>query len=754
MTVFKELKRRNVFKVATAYLITAWLIIQIVTVLEPHMNLPEWIVPVIIVFLVVGFPIACLFAWAFELTPEGIKRSKDVIVDDSISNITGRKLDFGIITAMAIAVAFLTYEAYFSENNTVEQVEVVNPPPTNVNKQNATSSSSEQITSIAVLPFVNMSNDPEQEYFSDGLSEELLNVLARIKQLKVAARTSSFFFKNKNMDIKEIANKLNVEHVLEGSVRKSGTKLRVTAQLIQADSGYHLWSETYDYEIDDVFKIQDEISAAVVKQLKITLLKEQIVALTEHGTRIPEAQDAYLLGRYFMRSRTPQSLEKAVKAFKKSLLIDSENQLAISGLVDTLSLQEAHANLSEKDFLELSKPLLLPFFDGENNSAEVDTSIGAYFEAKGDKARAINYYEKAIAKNPNYAQAYHWYAVVYVNDFLNMSQEEQARVKTLYEKALSLDPVSEILLANLYFREKMDGRLIEAEYYLSVMLEVNPQSSFIADTALWHYWITGLDWMKAWEISQNNNIEVSGRLLESKINFYLSINRLQQAEQAFELLKNSKANQSTVANMYLNLAIYKLNHKMITETEVAQSFKDFVAENSTLENQFLLAIAYAIEGEYELASALLVKHFPQLLKDEYLNSKYTNEAVILYTFLAEHDAKNAAILSNKIHMAMNMMMQSQPEPTTIGIAIPLTYGCLGDKDKTLTSLSNLYEKHNYYDGVYVVEKNYCFDFLRESAEFNRILNTAKQKLATKVTEFNNQLLVDNGEDNQAIYDTL
>ncbi|KGJ99354.1 tetratricopeptide repeat protein [Thalassotalea sp. ND16A] len=740
MTVFRELKRRNVFKVATAYLITAWLIIQIVAVLEPYLKLPEWVTPVIIVFLVVGFPIACLFAWAFELTPQGIMRSKDVVVDDSITNITGRKLDFGIIAAMAIALIFLTNEAYFTED--ISNIATVNSNGTaddSAAYQSPSIALSDQVTSIAVLPFVNMSNDPEQEYFSDGLSEELLNVLARIKQLKVAARTSSFFFKNKNMDIKEIADKLDVEHVLEGSVRKSGTKLRVTAQLIQADTGYHLWSETYDYEIDDVFKIQDEISASVVQQLKITLLKEQIVALTEHGTRIPQAQDAYLLGRYFMRARTPESLEKSVNAFKKSLIIDPDNQLAISGLVDTLSLQEAHANLSKKDFLKHSLSLLTPFFDGANNSAEIDTSIGAYYESKGEKANAIRSYEKAIATNPNYAQAYHWYAVVYVTDFLNMTKTEKAKVKTLYKQALSLDPVSEILLTNLYFQERIDGRLIESENYLAMMLDVNPHSSFIADTALLHYWLTGLDWHKAWKISQNNSIENSGRILSSKIGFYLTLNMVEQAESTLKILLNSKAKTSTIAYTQLSIGLYKLNHEMITKAELVQLLKDFVKENNTLDSQYLLATAQIEEGEYELASDLLLEHYPQLLNKELLNSQYISEALLLYSALIQHDTKSAEIIAQKIELSMSTAMKRDPEPTTVGLGIPLTYACLGNKEKTLSTLAKLYEKNNYFDEIHVLQQNYCFDFLKEDIEFNRILKIAEYKLDEKRKQFLEQI---------------
>jgi TolB-like protein len=257
----EELKRRNVFKVGAAYLVVSWLILQLVQSVREPLGLPEWTDAFFIVLLSVGLPMALLFAWAFELTPDGVKKTKEVDKETSVTANTGRKLNYAIIATLAIALAY----SVFDRVNQPDSVEITEATDTVAAEQGIGN------TSIAVLPFVDMSSDQDQEYFSDGISEELLNVLAKIPELRVAARTSSFQFKGQNVDIGNVAEQLNVDHVLEGSIRKADTRIRITAQLIRADTGYHLWSETYDRELTDIFGIQDEISAAIVAALAETL---------------------------------------------------------------------------------------------------------------------------------------------------------------------------------------------------------------------------------------------------------------------------------------------------------------------------------------------------------------------------------------------------------------------------------------------------------------------------------------------------
>ena len=253
---FSELKRRNVVRVGIAYVVFAWVVMQVIDVVVEPLRLPDWTATLVLVILMIGMPLALFLSWAYEITPDGVKKTHEVDKDASITPSTGRKLDRMIMGVMAVAIALLVYDRMGAPGSGPETKTALDPGAGTV-----------AAASIAVLPFADLSPGKDQDYFSDGISEELLNALAQIPNLRVAARTSSFQFKGRNLDVAEVGRQLNVAHVLEGSVRRSGTKLRITAQLIDAQTGFHIWSSTYDRELDDIFAIQDEISRAIVEAL-------------------------------------------------------------------------------------------------------------------------------------------------------------------------------------------------------------------------------------------------------------------------------------------------------------------------------------------------------------------------------------------------------------------------------------------------------------------------------------------------------
>ncbi|MCJ7592005.1 MAG: hypothetical protein MUO51_11710, partial [Woeseiaceae bacterium] len=268
-SLFQELKRRNVFRVAIAYLIVAWLILQVVDLVLDNISAPDWIMQVFMLAIAVGFPIAVIFAWAFEVTPEGVKREKFVDRSSSITSKTGRKLDRIIIGVLVIAVVMLVGDRFSIRDATIAAPsETPSAPSSMVEK------------SVAVLPFVTMSSGEDDGYFSDGLTEEILNSLAQLPDLKVTARTSSFHFKNKDLPVQQIAEILGVEHIVEGSVRRSGDQVRITAQLIRASDGFHLWSDTYDRSVEGGFVVQTEIAEKVASALDIVLNDDQLALMT------------------------------------------------------------------------------------------------------------------------------------------------------------------------------------------------------------------------------------------------------------------------------------------------------------------------------------------------------------------------------------------------------------------------------------------------------------------------------------------
>ena len=304
MSLVNELKRRHVFRVAITYIVIAWLILQVADVVLDKIGVPEWTFKVVLVILVIGFPVAVMLGWAYDLTPSGIKRTESTEEDATDS----------------------------------------------VDKAATSKAEAPSRASVAVLPFVNMSGNPENEYFSDGLSEELLNVLTKVSALKVAARTSSFHFKGHTGNIADIAAKLGVASVLEGSVRQSGKRIRITAQLISAKDGYHLWSETFDRELDDIFEVQDEISIAVVKALKVKLLGEDSSLRGLNGTTDAEAFNAYLQGMHYVnRGSDKDALMAAVDAYRQAIDIDPNYAEAHAGLAKALE------NLATNNFADIDK---------------------------------------------------------------------------------------------------------------------------------------------------------------------------------------------------------------------------------------------------------------------------------------------------------------------------------------------------------------------------------------------------------------
>jgi len=340
MSLFQELKRRNVFRVGIAYLITAWLVLQVSDVVLGNIVAPDWVFKTILLICALGAPVVLLFAWAFEMTPEGLKLEKDVDRSQSVTHVTGRKLDHTIIFVLVLALGYFAVDKFFLDRPGSEPAVQGNIRHTGADKSARSGAAAVQagLTSIAVLPFVNMSSDKEQDYFSDGISEELLNLLAKIPAFRVAGRTSSFAFKGKNDDLRTIGESLGVSTILEGSVRKGANRIRITAQLVKVDDGFHLWSETYDRELTDVLSVQDEIAGAVVKELKVTLLGEKTPAhATNSLTGNAEAYNAYLQGLFFWNKPGPDNRSRAADYFEQAVNLAPDSALAwaMLSLADT-----------------------------------------------------------------------------------------------------------------------------------------------------------------------------------------------------------------------------------------------------------------------------------------------------------------------------------------------------------------------------------------------------------------------------------
>ncbi len=368
MSLFDELKRRRVFKVAAAYVVVGWLAVQAASIGFPAFDAPPWAMRVFILVVALGFPLALVLAWAFDVTPEGVKLEAAAVGNKRVYAAAG------ILAALAIA----WYVA----------------------QRPASHSGDADAHSIAVLPFVNMSNDPAQEFFSDGIAEELLNQLAQFPDLMVAARTSAFQFKGKNLDVADIGRKLNVAHVLEGSVRKDGTRLRITAQLIKSATGFHMWSQTFERDASDVFKVQDEISTAIAKILEAKL-SGRAAESAAPKTADPAAYDDYLLGRSLVARRVGDSLPLAIAAFDRAISRAPDYSPAHSGRAFALSIESGW-------------------------SATMPTDV-TFPKARADA-------DEAMRLDPGNAEAY------MVRGILRSGQFEQVAANADFDRALALAP--------------------------------------------------------------------------------------------------------------------------------------------------------------------------------------------------------------------------------------------------------------------------------------------------------------------------
>jgi len=414
-SIWEELKRRNVVKVAVAYAIVGWLLIEVTSTVLPTFEAPQWVVQTITFVIMLGFPLSLIFAWAYELTPEGLKKETDVDDSESITHITGRKLNFVIITVLVLALAFFGFDKFVLDPvGEVESTEMADK-------------------SIAVLAFADMSPEGDQEYFSDGVSEEILNGLAQIPELRVTSRTSAFRFKGEGVDIPTVARQLGVANVLEGSVRKSGNLIRITAQLIDARTDTHVWSNTYEGELENIFALQDEISAAIVIALKGHLGLNVEAAPRAIAAANTEAHEAYLRGQHLLIQSTSASIEGASREFENAIALDPDYAPAHAGMalaILDMTRNDSEAVARAAPYVDRAMALD-PAFDKAHGAA------GRLLARQAKWEEALTYFRQAIQINPNYVIVYVWMGSILDAELGRYDEAFQMRAA-----AMQLDPLS------------------------------------------------------------------------------------------------------------------------------------------------------------------------------------------------------------------------------------------------------------------------------------------------------------------------
>ena len=731
MSFFEELKRRNVFKVGIAYLVGAWLLLQFTEVLSELLNLPETIGPVVVAIVAIGFPVAIFFAWAFELTPEGIKREEDVDRSQSITPQTGKKLNNAILVLMALAISYLLFDKFSTPG------EMGSEPFSQETAQQADEQTGEKRAltpavqgvvrqSIAVLPFDNRSRNVDDEYFTEGIHDDLLANLARISSLKVISRTSVNKYRETEKTIPEIADELGVATIMEGAVQRSGSTVRINVQLIDAKTDEHLWAEIFDRELstENLFAIQSEISEKIAHALEATLSPEEEQRINDFPTQSMEAYNAYLRGRQLLPQRNSSDLEQAMEAFELAVELDPQFALAWVGLAESANLLEAHGSLNPDRQNEIMQSAINRALEINPNLGEAYTSKGSRLDDLGQTQEAEAAYKRAIELSPNYATTYQWYALL-IGDTNDRLQE----ALDLNIKAGQLDPLSPIIRQNKAGLYQRMGRFNEAESEFRQLLAANPDfSSAMVNIGLFLYADDLWQIDEAIKLAQNASRVDPGKIGSLVVeHFYWSSLgddvKVRSVYQQMERLAPD-SHWLPVSKAWVN----------IRQGRYAAAKEEAMFLGRNFSNPFVLRLAgeiFANSGDFDRAREFLFRVEPRYLDREQwhdvLNEGDTDACLIgLSLARTGEEALGRDLLS----FAANYWEQTAPRYIEHADRYPAfaCYAYMGDVEKSLAALqTSLTHQHVLNDWLFIAA-NPELSMLHEDPRFASMDQQARAEL--------------------------
>jgi TolB-like protein len=447
LNLFLELKRRNVIRVAIGYAVLAWLVAQVADLFLEAFGAPDWALKSLLVLLVLGFPIAVFFAWAFELTPEGLKRENQVDRSRSITHQTGRKLDRAIIGILVVALAYFVWDKFGArpvQSPTMDPPAAISAAPGEV----STESALPKDKSIAVLPFENRSRQEQDEYFTSGIHDDLLTQLAQIGSLRVISRTSVAQFKNTTLSIREIAETLGVATILEGGVQRAGNQVRINMQLIDAETDAHLWAQTYDRELtaNNVFAIQSEIAGAVTNAMRVTLTPDEQQRMRETPTENMAALELHFKGRAELDERTLPAIESARLLFEEARRLDPGFALAWAGEAQAILLlsdsPNSYGEIPRLEANDMARRLLEQAYAVAPDDPQVLGVYGLLEQSAFDSGQALDYYRRSLQANPSSGEVLNWQRMAQAGAGLRRQSLQTAA------RMVVVDPLSKIALFN------------------------------------------------------------------------------------------------------------------------------------------------------------------------------------------------------------------------------------------------------------------------------------------------------------------
>ena len=718
MPLITELKRRNVFRVGVAYGIVGWLLVEVASVVLPALRLPEWTLTLLVFFVVAGFPLALIVAWAFELTPEGIKRETAVDPAESITHLTGRKLDFAIIGLLAVALIYVVIDKYVLEAEP-EQAEVTTEQPP----------AAEPIArekSIAVLLFDNLSEDAANQPFTNGIHDDILTQISKIRDLKVIARTSMERL-DPALSIPEIGARLGVATVLEGGVQRAGDRVRINVQLIDCQTETHLWAETYDRELTaaNIFAIQSEIATTVADALRATLSPEEQDRLATVPTENLAAYEAYLLGKHRFARETTEALAEAVNYFQQAIDLDPSFALAYVGLADSYSLQVYFGSLAPEEGLAkaqaaANKALLL-----DDQLGEVYNSLAGIKHEGNDPKGAEAMYRRALELNPNYATAYIWYGEL-LRNYLGRFEEALA----LDRKAAELDPLSASIILGVGFDLESLGRFDEALARYQRALEVDPGFAQAYQAIGKHHYLSvsgKLDEGMVW-FAKAISLDPGNPLLSADLGFhYLNLGDPVKAEYWIE-----RSLELGPESFVPNLAMHFLH--LYRGDEAAAL--DYARRASKLNPLFVPTVLVDHElraGRYPEARALVEKSYPELLNegDPTVDGSNWWNAIDLARVLSKAgEQEHAILLLNRSFQHI----QTLPRLGWWGYvpADVQIYALQGDKQKALSTLQRAIDEGWRGGWWYSLKYDPSLESLHDEPEYQAMVAEIEADMAEQL----------------------
>ena len=735
MSLFGELQRRNVFRAGIAYLIVGWVLAQVADLVLDNISAPSWVMQVILLGLALGFVLVIFFSWAFEVTPEGIKRESEIDRTTSITHQTGRKLDRSITILLIIAVAYFFWESRYSDNESrsdtfVSQQTASSTPAEDASAAESGVDSIPKIDkhSIAVLPFDNRSNREEDEFFVEGIHDDLLTKLAKIGSLKVISRTSVARYKNTEIPIPEIAKELGVATIMEGSVQRAGNKVRINVQLIDAQTDEHLWAEIFDRELtmENLFAIQSEISNKIAEALKTTLSVEEKHRVNERPTDNLAAYSAYQRGRQLMARLTAETVDQALLEFQRAVELDPDFALAWVGIAESAMLALEHSDMDRPEAFRLSS-------EASEKALAINNQLGEAHLARaellsnedGHEEEAESAYKLAIELSPGYALAWRWYART-----LSYVQARLPEALQLAEKAAELDPLSIATQNQVIDILGKLGRYEEAQQSLLRLIELDPgfaqsyeqMSSLKSDQAKFDesiYWLH-----KAQALDPGNISYVLYEIFPQ-----LNIGTTADLDHLLARMAIMDPNSSTLSFMEIWVNIHKRNYAAALES--ARVFSQKTGDRpSAKRHQYLVHTLQQDHSSAREASELaLTEFYDRGTWGKALENGPDNGCLIAWTLTHSNNEEMGLDLAS---VTVDYVLSGGPnsfdksEPNRLGIC----YMVLDRPDDALASVESQLEPGKF-GGWWIDLHHPAFQLLKHEPRFRAVEAQRQEIIATQ-----------------------